>query len=583
MVPIFKLPGSPPVPIVESVATTTVTVGAPESAEITTAETPAVLALDVSDGDSGQTPDASAALVAVPSEAVATTAVVVGEISIPMEGKRPRVSLQRDCLDEFDDFAVDPKSEKSYVVLRSKGYPELLQIGSALLDARIRSNARALGQRLKKRDLDDANADLLGRASDNGLRIDLYPRVCPLPDRAGVEIDLCDGAGTTVVLAPVGVQVLRGTSPTLFRRSPSAMALPVPADHGDITLLRKYVNLLDGDLLLFLAWITYTITRPKVEASKYLVLVLKGGQGSGKSFACKVTQQLIDPSSVGAQMLPSNPRDLALMLQAKHLMVVDNMRDLTTEMSDTLCIASTGGALATRKLYTDDEQKALHLHGAMILNGIHPFVGQSDFADRCMVLELSPLAGTARRSEGQMLAEFAHDHPVILRGLYELTATTMAHLPNAEVVVPSRMLDFCRWLGATEMARGLPVGTLQQRYADIIKDAQLESLLDNPLAVVILEFAECMEVPEWAGTPTAFYDKLSLLADFASQKTRTWPTSAAVLSKRLYGLQAPLSAQGVFISLGRGKDRRIVVRNANPITGPKPGVDLTDSLEPIRN
>lgn len=325
-------------------------------------------------------------------------------------------------------------------------------------------------------------------------------------------------------------------------------------------LIHKYLNMEPVRFLLYIAWATFTIASPKIEASKYVFLVLKGSQGTGKSFASKQTKRLIDPNAVGAQMLPGSPRDLAIMLQSVHLLVVDNLRDLTTLISDTLCIAATGGSVPMRKLYTDDEQKALYLHGAILFNGIHPFMGQSDFADRCMVLELLPIAPEARKSEAQMLNEFETDCPAILGGLYGLIAKTLQKLPEAEILAPSRMLDFCRWLAATELAMGLEAGALQLPYADSLREAQLESLLDNPLAVTIIAFAENMEVPEWVGTPTDFYNGLTTIADFSLQRSRAWPSSAAVLSKRLHGLQAPLQAQGISIDWTRGKDRQIVVR-----------------------
>lgn len=477
----------------------------------------------------------------------------------------------------IEAYVLSKKHGKAYVVTSSKGFKEVLAIGGSDLNARIRAHYRSLhGEPLKQRDLKDLNEELLSEAEEYGMQLDLYPRVRPLDD-GGVEVDLNDGLGTTVRLTADGVKVSRGDSQGLFIRSPSALSLPVPADQGDYTLLREYVNLEPHAFLLYIAWVTFTIGNPKIEATKYLFLVLKARQGSGKTFASKTTQRLVDPNAVGVQTLPGAARELAIIQQSVHLMVVDNLRDLTPAMSDALCIAATGGSVPMRKLYTDDEQKALFLHGAIVFNGIHPFVGQSDLADRCLVLDLGPLPPEKLKSETEMLERFGRDYPVILRGLYDLISKVFRALPDAQITHPARMLDFCKWLAAMEVALDLNSGTLQQKYVQSLKDAQLESLIDNPLAVTIIHFAEEMPKSQWKGTPTKFYEKLTALAGFTAQRSRAWPPTAASLSKRLHGLQAPLAAQGIFIELERGKDRQIVVERSPSVT-----VRLPPASSPMR-
>jgi hypothetical protein len=462
-------------------------------------------------------------------------------------------------VDGMSEFVKSKKHGKVYVVYRKKGFPEVLAIASADLNARIRAIARKKGHSLKQSHLDQINEELRSEADESGTEADLYTRVAPLGD-GGVEIDLCDGVGTTVQITKRGVLVMLGTSATLFIRSPSARALPLPSEYGGYDALAKYVNLRPVAFLHYVGWLTFTIASPKIEATKYVFLVIKGTQGTGKTWTSKLTKRVIDPNAVIAQMLPGSPRDLAIMLQTVHLLVVDNLRDLGTLMSDTLCVAATGGSVPMRKLYTDDDLTALHLHGAIMFNGIHPFMGQSDFADRCMVMELEPIDESELKSEAKMLAEFEADLPVILGGLYDLIARILGCLPAAKVVAPSRMLDFCQWLAAMELALGMDIGSLQLPYAESLRNAQLESLQDNPLAVAIMAFAEGEEGVEWVGTPTDFYNCLTKMADFSLQRSRAWPSSAAVLSKRLHGLQAPLLAQGISIDWTRGKDRQIVVR-----------------------
>ena len=65
-----------------------------------------------------------------------------------------------------------------------------------------------------------------------------------------------------------------------------------------------------------------------------------------------------------------------------------------------------------------------------------------------------------------MLSALEADLPVIQRGLFDLIAQIMAHLPSVEVTNPQRMIDFVRWLAALEMVDGTPAGIYQDVYAE---------------------------------------------------------------------------------------------------------------------
>ena len=174
-------------------------------------------------------------------------------------------------------------------------------------------------------------------------------------------------------------------------------------------------------------------------------------------------KRILDPHSVVVQMLPTNVKDLAIISQSAHVQVFDNVRDLSHSLADALCVNATGGYLSNRKLYTDDAQSVLHLHGAVVLNSIHDFVSQPDLAQRCLLLQTVPLSGDDRRSEAQVFADFEADLPEIMRGLFDLIAQVFVHLPSAKVVHPERMIEFVRWLAAMEVVEGAPAGAFPGR------------------------------------------------------------------------------------------------------------------------
>lgn len=200
--------------------------------------------------------------------------------------------------------------------------------------------------------------------------------------------------------------------------------------------------------------LSYTLAHPKLATTKYVILLLQGEQGSGKSFLCQIIQSLIDPNNVGIQILPTNGKDLAIAAQNSHVLIYDNVRGFKQMMADLMCIASTGGALSSRQLYTDADQAIQRLHVALILNGIHDFVNQPDLAQRCLPIHFKPLPAQIRRSESDLMREFECDLPAIQRGLFDLIANILQHLPSVEITKHERMIDFVRWLAAMEKARG---------------------------------------------------------------------------------------------------------------------------------
>jgi hypothetical protein len=231
-------------------------------------------------------------------------------------------------------------------------------------------------------------------------------------------------------------------------------------------------------------------------------------------------------------------------------------------MADMLCVAATGGAITSRQLYTDDGQQVIRLHGALVLNGIHSFVNQPDLAQRCLTIQMKTMPKEMRQSEADISREFEADLPFIMRGMFDLIAAVLLHLPTVKVISPERMLDFVKWLAAMEIAQGVPAGAYQSAYSHSLNQGQLETLMDNSLAACILELAESLKGKEWSGTPRDLLVELIQIASIDTQKSRDWPQNPISLSKRLIPLQAGLLTQGVSVQLHRGKHRTITISQA---------------------
>ena len=144
----------------------------------------------------------------------------------------------------------------------------------------------------------------------------------------------------------------------------------------------------------------------------------------------------------------------------------------------------------------------------------------------------------------------------------QLIAEIFKYLPEAKVIHPERMINFVQWLAAMEMVNGAPEGVYQVNYSDCLQEAQLNSLLENPLAAAVYRFAERLNKC-WEGRPSDLLDELNAdKTNNSVQRSADWPKSSESLSKRLRALRGPLKSQGVFIEFTRGKHRTITINTA---------------------
>jgi hypothetical protein len=126
------------------------------------------------------------------------------------------------------------------------------------------------------------------------------------------------------------------------------------------------------------------------------------------------------------------------------------------------------------------------------------------------------------------------------------------------VTNPERMIDFVRWLAALEGVKGIPAGSYQSAYSHVLEQAQLDSLLENPLAAAVVGLVESLDSP-WSGEPTELLEELGYHATTGIQRSNLWPKNAIQMSKRLRSFQASLGTQGISITFGRGKKRHITI------------------------
>ena len=449
------------------------------------------------------------------------------------------------------------QNAKVYATIRDGEKQYALPVSGRALKNHLRKIGLKAGAHLNKKDLNEIVDYLQAYAEDAGVRKTVWLRVAPI--EGGIEIYLGDDAQTIVRITAGKVEVAATGSEMLFLRPLHMLPIAYPAAVGNVDLLKNHVHLRPASYKSWLGWVTYIIATPKLSTSKFPILALIGGMGTCKSSLARLSLKVIDPSSIGIQKLHGTARDLAIASQNNHVLAYDNMRAISADMSDTLCMASTGGMFSTRQLYTDDEQSAINIHVALILNGIHSFVDQPDLSQRVVPLFLEPILETLRKSERELDTALEGDLPAIQRGLYDLIAKIFEQLPNATVTHSERMIDFVRWLAAFERVDGVQAGTYQAEYSNTLKQGQLDTLQENALATAIMDLAESSPGGIWSGTPAQLFATLDFAATAGMKRSKDWPNHVIAMSKRLLTLQAGLLTQGVSVQLSRGKNRMVTV------------------------
>lgn len=452
-----------------------------------------------------------------------------------------------------------------FAIIDKHGQPVARPIEDKRVKKQINEIAMQSSGDYKRSDLKGLIEDIKGIAEDHAEQLPVYHRYAPLSSgRVGVEIALHNPTGDRIEVSCTGRRVVEIPSKTAFTDSMITQPLPNPAEQGDIAALNEIVNLDDQQFKLFIGWLMYTMSLPKVEGSKYVFLVINAGQGSGKSFLAKIISKLIDPNTLGIKALPRSERELGLIMAVTHVACFDNARTLSNKQSDRLCQISSGATDITRQLYTDGDLFVTRLHGAIVLNGIHDLITQSDLAQRCMTFHLKKISNSQIRSEGELLKAFDDAHPEIFAYLLDLMVDVFKALPDVKVLRRERQIDFCKWLAACEVAMKLEPGELQNAYANNLKESQLDTLLGNSLAVALIDYVESLSPKaEWQGTPHELLTELVQSSEFSSRNAYDFPANAIALSKRLRGLKASLLTQGFEVEFSRGKERRISITNHN--------------------
>ena len=375
--------------------------------------------------------------------------------------------------------------------------------------------------------------------------------------------DLCDAGGNVVRVTPDGFQIAEDP-PDIFRRTKNMSAQVMPLPNGDARLLAKHINTKSkSDEILFVVT-TGTSFVPRIA---HPTLVAAGEKGATKTTFMREYRKTVDPAFRDLYVLSHSEQDLAIVLANNYAPCFDNIESISPRQSDMLCMASTGGGISKRTLYTDEDETILEFKHCVGLNGINIVATRPDLLDRSVIIELDRIPAKKRKEEALVWNEFEADLPSIMGGYFTALSKAMAIYPTVKIESLPRMADYCRWGWALSEALGYGGQAFLDAYTRNISRANDNAINEDPVAAAVVAFMR--ERSEWQGYVAKLLTELERTAEDEkiNVKARRWPKAAHVLTSRLKEVKSNLEEVGIrYERQHDGGGTQIRLENDHPLT-----------------
>ncbi len=371
-----------------------------------------------------------------------------------------------------------------------------------------------------------------------------------------IYIDLGNQRWEQIEITENGWRIISTSgSPARFERTPGMKALPKPVNEGSIKSLRDFLyTVSERDFILIVGWLV-TALNPNIPTP---ILNIFGEQGSGKSTMTAMLRDLVDPSTVPHRALPRNERELAISASKVQVLCFDNLSSLSVKMSDAFCRLVTGAGFIVRALFKDASEKRFNNKRSIITNGISNIISRNDFADRSIIINLSPIPDKKRTPEKEIWEAWERERAGILGGLCDAVSTALKNQDNVEMPPLPRMADFVRWVTAAQPELPWEKGAFLEAYNENCTSLVDMALEADPVGSTVLEFIESRK--EWTGTATDLLKSLNKIVSPELQRLKAWPKRSNVLSNNLMRVQTFLRKKGIEIERKHSGTRSITFR-----------------------
>ena len=434
---------------------------------------------------------------------------------------------------------------------------EPIEIKGEKFESRLRQFLRKYTKSMPiPADVQSFTQSLVSEAYDKGDKVFLYNRVALRNDAFWYQLGSKECPA--VRIDSKGWNIVTTGIPLMFKKSERFEPQVKPTSEGaDFKALLKFVNIKDADAqLLFLVGVASLII-PEIQ---YPAFVINGNQGSAKTTMLNGIRKLIDPSNAGPSVMSKNADYMCIQLSKSHLVTYDNLGFLKEEQSNVLCQAITGGSREARTFYTDAQTHLTNFRGAILLNGIAPFVQKSDLLSRCLLFDLKQIE--QHKPESEIWKEFDCKLPSILGGLFDVISKAMQIHPTLEQDSRvSRLTDFSMWGSAIAIALGYSKDAFLDAYASNRKKGTDHAMEASPLAESVRMLMHDRD--EWKDTVGKLYGELLKIRLTQNLSSRGFPNGSNHLVNYLKTFETDLNTDGITFIHGAHKNngREITIQN----------------------
>lgn len=430
---------------------------------------------------------------------------------------------------------VHNKQKEPYAIVNNAGVRQVYSITSkSFMDWVASRYYAAKKSALSETSFRTVISTLSGKAVYEGETVDIYTRIAKTEE--GYWLDLCNDRWEAVLINKTGWKVLSGKSVPLFCRSNSMLAIPTPTPGNSLDELWKLINIPEEHRLMVVSWLLECLRAD----TPHVVMEFVGEQGSAKSTTQKFLKMLIDPNIANLRAAPKKVEDVWIGAINSHLVSFENISYLGQEYQDAMCVMATGGAHATRTLYTNKEEIIIELRKPIIINGITVNVTAQDLLDRSIHIELQPVR--TRLQSKEVEEAFALHYPQIVGALFDQFVMALNEIDD--VVIPEadkpRMVDFAHLGEAVYQANGLDAGIFIEHYKAMRQKGVHRTIESFPIGLALLTYLES-NPDGWSGQ---LIDLLAHLGTLKPIGETNWPKSAKGMGDALRRLSPALRTLG---------------------------------------
>ena len=333
-----------------------------------------------------------------------------------------------------------------------------------------------------------AISSLSAAARFDGHKESIYTRVAQIEQT--IYIDLCNDNWQVVEVSFDGVKVL-DDSPVAFTRNNKMKLLPTPTIDSDyvnakedIKLILKHINIKEDQLPLVVGWLLMAKQNSK---AAYPVLIVNGPAGSGKTTACEMLRELVDPNVANLVSQPKTS-ELRVVGAENHVLGFDNLSKVSPNFSDALCKIATGDNQVIRELYTTNSSFTVNIKKPIMLNGIPELAKRPDLVSRSVKLTLHKIKQI--KTSEQAWNDFNQDRPKIFNALLYGCCIALATQENIKIDDMTRMSDFCKFATASHLAFGWSENQFMDAYRANIKSSHVDALESSMFTSAIMKMFE---------------------------------------------------------------------------------------------